>query len=220
MASLLYVRSVYSLLSSMLTIPKIVQKGKELGYSAIGLVDKNVLSGTIAFYNECKKENIKPILGLEVDLILDERKMSIILYAKDDEGYINLIKLSSLVCTKIDKTINIETLNKYREHNFLVLKSDDMPLSIAYLNKEDLQVALDKQNEIFGDYLVGFINHDYAGNLKRDNELRPLLKKNNISIIALSESLYSEKEDYEEYEVLKCIRDKKTLDNTYIIFFK
>ncbi len=213
MASLLYVRSVYSLLSSMLTIPKIIQKAKELGYSAVGLVDKNVLSGAIAFYNECKKENIKPILGLEVDLILDERKMGIILYAKDDEGYINLIKLSSLICTKTDKMIDIETLNKYREHNFLVLKSDDMPVSIAYLNKEDGQKALDRQNEIFGDYLVGFVNHDYAGNLKRDNELRPLLKKNNISIIALSESLYSEKEDWEEYEVLKCIRDKKTLDN-------
>ncbi len=213
MASLLYVRSVYTLLSSMLTIPKIVSKAKQLGYSAIGLVDKNVLSGAMAFYNECKKENIKPIIGLEVDLLLNERKMGIILYAKDDEGYVNLIKLSSFICTKIDKTIDIETLNKYRGHNFLVLKSDDMPISIAYLNKEDLNNALDRQNEIFGEYLVGFVDHDYAGNLKRDNELRPLLKKNNINIIALSKSLYSERSDYEEYEVLKCIRDKKTLDN-------
>lgn len=212
MASSLYVRSVYSLLSSMCTIPKVVKKAKELGFYAIGLVDKNVLSGAMSFYNECQKENIKAVFGLEVDLILDTRKMSVILYAKDDIGFANLMKLSSLICTRNDKTIDIETLNKYRDHNFLVLKSDDMPLAIAYLNSENLQDALAKQNELFGDYLVGFVNHDYAGNLKRDNDLRGLLKENNISIIVLSLTLYLEENDFEEYEVLKCIRDKKTLD--------
>ena len=58
MASLLYVRSVYSLLSSMCTIPRRVKMAKEKGYSSIGLVDKNVLSGAMSFYNECLKENV------------------------------------------------------------------------------------------------------------------------------------------------------------------
>ncbi len=216
MASLLYIRSVNTLLSSMCTIPALVKKCKELGCGAIGLVDKNVLSGAMSFYNECQKENIKPILGLEVDVKLEQRKMGVILYAKDDIGFSNLMKLSSLICTRSEKEIDIETLNKYKNHNFLVLKSDDMPLSIAYLNSDDLEEALKRQNELFGEYLVGFVNHDYAFNLKRDNELRPFLKKNNISIVALSLCLYLEKEDYEEFEVLKCIRDKKLLkDDAY-----
>ena len=84
MASLLYVRSVYSLLSSMCTIPRMVKKAKEKGYSSIGLVDKNVLSGAMSFYNECLKENIKPVIGLEVYVNVD-RIVSVILYANGDK---------------------------------------------------------------------------------------------------------------------------------------
>ena len=211
MASLLYVRSVYSLLSSMCTIPKMVKKAKEKGYSSIGLVDKNVLSGAMSFYNECLKENIKPVIGLEVGVNVD-RIVSVILYAKDDFGFQNLMRLSSVVNTGVDKIIDLDTFNKYRDHNFVVLKSEDVP----YFDSEDINNSIKKEKEIFGDHLVAFLDHDMAGNVRRDEKLRPLLNENKIKIIKMSTTLYIEEDDYIAYEVLKCIRDKKTLEeNAY-----
>ena len=211
MASLLYVRSVYSLLSSMCTIPRMVKKAKEKGYSSIGLVDKNVLSGAMSFYNECLKENIKPVIGLEVDVNVD-RIVSVILYAKDDLGFQNLMRLSSVVNTGVDKIIDLKTFNKYRDHNFVVIKSEDVP----YFDSEDINNSIKKEKEIFGDHLVAFLDADMAGNVRRDEKLRPLLNENKIKIIKMSTTLYIEEDDYIAYEVLKCIRDKRTLEeNAY-----
>lgn len=211
MASLLYVRSVYSLLSSMCTIPKMVKKAKEKGYSSIGLVDKNVLSGAMSFYNECLKENIKPVIGLEVDVNVD-RIVSVILYAKDDFGFQNLMRLSTCVNTSADKVLDLDTFNKYRDHNFVVIKSEDVP----YFDSEDINNSIKKEKEIFGDHLVAFLDADMAGNVRRDDKLRPLLNENKIKIIKMSTTLYIEEDDYIAYEVLKCIRDKRTLEeNAY-----
>ena len=206
MACLLYVRSVYSLLSSMCTIPKMVKKAKEKGYKAIGLVDKNVLSGAMSFYNECQKENIKPVIGLEVDIDIG-KTISIILYAKDDLGFLNLIKLSSYINTNKQKNINIDILNKYRDHNYVVLKSEAIPCF-----DDDIDSAIKKEKELFKEHLVAFLDHDYASNLRRDEYLRPYLQKNNIKILKMSTTLYLEEDDYVAFEVLKCIRDKKTLE--------
>lgn len=213
MASFLYIRSVYSLLSSMCTIESSVKKAKDLGYKAIGLVDRNVLAGAKNFYDTCLKENIKPVIGLEVDLNIDNRLFPIILYAKNDEGFINLMKLSSYVCTKDDKFVDIDTLNKYKDNNFLVLSSDNMPLSVAYDAKDDLDESLAYQDELFSkDYMVALIDHDIAINNNRDKKLKDILNNHGIKTLALSRTYYLNSDDYSEFEILKCIKDKRTLD--------
>ena len=212
MATPLYNRSVYSLLSSMLTPKSIVLKCKEYGYKSAALVDRNVLSGAMSFKKECEKAEIKPIYGLSVDVEIDDRIHEVILYARNDDGYRNLMGLSSRIGISDKKTIDVDTLNRYRGDNFLVLVSDDMPLTYYVDRKMDLEEAYKRQSELFGDdYLVAMADHDIALNLYRDRELKPFLKGKGIKTIALSRSYYSEKNDYEEYEVLKCIRDKRVL---------
>ena len=217
MKSALYLRSVYSLLSSMCQIERSVKKAKELGYTSLALVDKNNLSGAKSFYNACVKESIKPIFGLEFDLKLDDRIYSIILYAKNDDGYLNLMKLSSIINKQDNKYIDIETLNMYREHNFLVLPSDNMPLTIVYGQKGDVNKCLDYQERVFGkDYLIGLVDHNVLANINQDEHLRDIYKQRGIKCFALCRTLYLEKDDYKEYEVLKAIRDKKILnENSY-----
>ena len=68
MGTPLYIRSVYTLLSSMCSIESIVEYGKKYGYHALGLVDRNVLAGAVAFKKACQKVNIKPVYGLEFDV--------------------------------------------------------------------------------------------------------------------------------------------------------
>ena len=142
----LYIRSVYTLLSSMCTIEGIVSYGKKYGYKALGLVDRNVLAGAMPFKKECLKANIKPIFGLELRIKAMDREFDVVLYAKDDEGFKNLMGLSSEICTSENKVVDIETLNKYRSHNILCLLSDDMPLTYAVDKKLDLNDMLIKQN--------------------------------------------------------------------------
>ena len=213
----LYIRSVYSLLSSMCSIEAIVSYGKKYGYDYLGLVDKNVLSAAMAFKKACDKENIKAVFGLEFDIQVDDNIYSMVLYAKDDEGFKNLMGLSSYICSNDDKVIDLNILNKYRDNNILCLLSDDMPLSACVDKNEDVLEILERQKVMFGEYVVGLVDNDIAINAKRNQKLIPILKQYNISMIALNRTYYLNKNDYEEYNVLKCIRDKKLIsdiDNT------
>ena len=87
----LQVKTSYSLLDSLNDIKKLVEKASSLGYTSLAITDTNNMFGVMEFYLECQKNNIKPIIGLE--LHIDEKK--ILLYAKNNNGYKNLIKLST-----------------------------------------------------------------------------------------------------------------------------
>lgn len=213
MSTPLFVRSVYSLLSSMCQIDGIVLKCIEYGYRSCALVDKNVLAGAMAFKKACEKSGIKPIYGMEFDVLVDERETAMMMLSRDNEGYKNLMALSSFICINDNKVITVDDLNKYRKNNILILFSDNMPLRIAYEKKDDLNSALIRQNEIFGEYMIALCDHDIAYNKKLDDELLPFLKTNKIHTFALNRTYYLNKEDYEEYEVLKCIRDKRTISD-------
>ena len=92
----LNIKTNYSLLTSLITIPKLIDKAKEYGYTSLGICDNNIY-GVMEFYKECKKNDIKPIIGLEITL----NEKNIYLYCKNYEGYQNLCFISSN-----DKTID------------------------------------------------------------------------------------------------------------------
>ena len=211
MSTPLFIRSVYTLLSSMCQIDGIVSKCAEYGYKSCALVDRNVLSGAMAFKRACKKSGIKPVYGMEIEVNALDRNFPLMLLARDDEGFKNLMALSSIINTGEEKTVNGELVNKHKDHNFVILFSDNMPLSFAFEKGEDCEELLLRQKEIFGDYLVAMADHDVAFNLNRDRKLKPFLKSKGIKTVGLSRVFYPSKDDCQEYEILKCIRDKKTL---------
>ncbi len=216
MQSALYLKSVYSLLSSMCELKKSVTKAKELGYTSLGIVDKNVLFASASFHHICQSQGLKDIYGLEFEILLDGRKYPLFLYAKNDDGYLNLVKLSSYINDNDTPFINLEILNKYRDNCLLVVPSDNCPLTIVYEQKGDIDKCLDYQEKIYGDYYLGLMDHNIAFNINRDEHLSATYKKHNLKTVALPRIYYLEKEDYKEFEILKCIRDKKTLDkNAY-----
>ena len=85
----LHVHSHYSLLKALPKIPDLVARAKEEGCDALALTDLGNLYGAIEFYKECKKQGIKPIIGLSANLG-DKR---LLLYAENKEGYQNLLQL-------------------------------------------------------------------------------------------------------------------------------
>ena len=86
----LEVKTCYSILESLNHIPKLVAKAKELGYTSLAITDTNNMFGVMEFYLECKKNNIKPIIGIKLIV----KDCELLLYAKNIEGYKNIIKFS------------------------------------------------------------------------------------------------------------------------------
>ena len=91
----LYFKSEYSMLQSACKLSPSILLSKEYGFESLALTDINVMHGAFKFYNECKKNNIKPIIGLHIDYMHNERKSSLLVYAMNMFGYKNLMKLSS-----------------------------------------------------------------------------------------------------------------------------
>lgn len=121
----LHWRSTFSFLEAIGTPKLIIQRAKELWFPAIALTDLDVMYGAIQFYQAANAEEIKPIIGLEVGFVLNNDNAptsnnigSIVLLAKNDEWYLNLMKLTSFAgqegITNRPK-IDITTLEKYKE---------------------------------------------------------------------------------------------------------
>lgn len=109
----LQVKTCYSILESLNEIKKLVSYASSLGYKALAITDNNMF-GVPEFYNECKNHNIKPIIGLE--LTIEDK--TILLYAMNNLGYKNLIKLSTITS---ERTITIEDLNFYKDNLLLIM---------------------------------------------------------------------------------------------------
>ena len=99
----LHVHTQYSLLDGAAKITDLVGYAKELGMTSLAITDHGVMYGAIEFYEECKKQGIKPILGCEVyvttgsHLERNNRGLyHLILLAENLEGYHNIMKMVSL----------------------------------------------------------------------------------------------------------------------------
>src|SRR5438270_2799995 len=101
----LHVHTHYSLLDGACRVSDLVKRCKQLGMDSIAITDHGCMFGVIEFFNECKKEGIKPILGMEAYMAPGDRRerqahageaaYHLLLLAQNLEGYKNLLKLSS-----------------------------------------------------------------------------------------------------------------------------
>lgn len=110
----LQVKTSYSILSSLNNISSLVALAKEYGYTSLAITDENNMFGVMEFYLECKKNNIKPIIGIELTM----SNAILLLYAKNLDGYKNLIKLATI---KSDRELTFEDLNNYKNNLILIM---------------------------------------------------------------------------------------------------
>ena len=92
--------SSFTLLESPVKIYDLVTTAKELGYEAVGLTDVNVTYGLVNFFEVAQKVGIKPLLGMQLrlnGLIDSAHQYDLIALAKSDEGYRNILRLSSRI---------------------------------------------------------------------------------------------------------------------------
>lgn len=124
----LHIKTSYSILYSLCDIKKLVLFAKEKKIDSLAITDNN-LYGVMEFYKECKKNNIKPIIGLEV--LLDGIK--VLLYAKNYKGYQNLCNINFI---KEERDLTIFDLDKYSSNLICITLDIDTYklLSNTYVN--------------------------------------------------------------------------------------
>ena len=158
----LWVKTNYSLLSSLNEIKKLIALAADYGYRSLAITDENNMFGVMEFYLECKKNNIKAIIGIE----LAYDNTILLLYAKNLDGYKNLIKLTTI---KSDRDLTQQDLITYRDNLILV-----MPYS-----------SFDKKTyNIYEDKYIGYSNQEERKKIKDKciliNDVKYLHKKDSI----------------------------------------
>ena len=176
----LFNKSNYTLLSSLLKIDDIISYAKGNNLPSIALTDTNMY-GTMEFITKCKKQDIKPIIGLNIVI----ENNNFVLLIKNYNGYKNLIKLSTI---QNEREVTIEELKTYNE---------DLIAIIPYSSKE----LYSNFNEIYKELYLGYQNKLEEKNVKE-------MTKN---IVFLQESLYLNSNDKEILPYLYRIRDGKTI---------
>lgn len=146
----LNLKTEYSLLSSLIKIPKLIEFAKTNHIDTLTITDNNMF-GVMEFYEACKQNAIKPIIGL--DVLLEEKH--IILYCMNQEGYHNLIKLSTIVS---ERNILLSDLEQYSMGLLAIVPFSSMEL-IDVLNKIYQYVfrgysSMEERSSYYGNHCV------------------------------------------------------------------
>lgn len=215
MFSPLQVISCYSLLQSPLKIEDLVKRAHELGYQAIGLTDINTMYGILDFYQACQKYQLKPILGLTLQLENtreDSEKNELVFLAKNKAGYQNLIQLSSLKMTKSSTETTGDRLKLAEIAPFLgdliVIIPVQNSFLLSTLNEGDVQTAqkwLQQLSQITtpGDLYLG-LSPEMADQMVIN--LRQLAQQLQLHVVAAKPVRYLYPEQNFETAVLNAIR--------------
>jgi DNA polymerase-3 subunit alpha len=91
-----HIHSDYSLLHSSLKIKELIKKAKETGFKTLGITELNNMFSAIEFYEACKNNEIKPVIGTDALVKRDNSLHRMVLIAKNYEGYKELMYLSSI----------------------------------------------------------------------------------------------------------------------------
>jgi DNA polymerase-3 subunit alpha len=231
----LHVHSHYSLLEAVPKIEDLVAAAKTDGHTALALTDHGNMYAAIEFYKECVKHEIKPIIGVDffvaartradMDHSADSRHHRLVLLAKNEVGYHNLIRLVSrsyiegfFERPRIDR----ELIEQYREGLVCIIPALESEVAHAF---EDLstqtaaararaQESLTWHQRVFAHDCYQEITHhpEIEGHPERMRTMAALAREMHIPLIAAHEVSYLSKDDAVAREMVMKIRDGGALE--------
>lgn len=228
----LHLHSNYSILDAISKPKEIVVRVKDLGHTAVAITDHGTIAGTIEFYRECKKQNIKPILGCEFYFVADHeqdkinakidgkrasRNYHLICLAMNDTGWRNIKILNTIANEQyyFKPRIDFNALNKYNE-GIICTSACIHGIVANSLENEKLTEAAKYAGmfkELFGDR---FYLETQDGGLNAQPDVNKLIRRLgehlHIPIIATQDSHYIDKDDVISHEAIWAIRTNDTFD--------
>ncbi|MFL0555873.1 DNA polymerase III subunit alpha [Paenibacillus barengoltzii] len=225
----LHVHSEYSLLDGAARLEDLVAKAAASGMKALALTDHGVMYGAVPFYKLCKKHGIKPIIGCEVYFTAGSRKERgsrqdqpihhLILLAKNETGYRNLMKLCSIGHLEgfhYKPRIDWDALQRHRE-GLVCLSAclgGEVPFHLLRGHYEEAKKAALRYQAAFGeDFYLELQDHGIPEQKKVNPLLVQLAGEIGAELVVTNDAHYLSKEDAEVQDVLICVGTGKTVDD-------
>ncbi len=235
----LHVHTQFSVLDGLSKIPVLMKKAKEDGMTAVAITDHGNMFGAKSFHQAAKKEGLKPIIGCEVYVArrgmdrkeskMDASGWHLVLLAKNETGYRNLLQLVSAGWTRgyyykprIDKAL----LKRHRE-GLMALSAclgGEIPSKIMNEGTEKAEEALLEYKAIFGDDFYLELQRHKSGDPEMDrkvyedqvyvnNALLQLSQKHGVKVVATNDVHFVDADDAGAHDRLICIGTARDLDD-------
>ncbi|MEN6521713.1 MAG: DNA polymerase III subunit alpha [Armatimonadota bacterium] len=226
----LHTHSEFSLLDGACRIKDIVKQAVEFEMPTVALTDHGNMYGTLAFYSACKGAGIKPVLGCEVYVAprarnqrnpkLDAENYHLVLLAKDESGYKNLLKLVSIAYTEgfyYKPRVDKELLAAH-SGGLIALTAclgGEIPKHLARGNSEKAEKSLNEYLEIFGrdNLYLEIQDHGLPEQKPVNDAVIEMASKFNLPLVASNDIHYLRQKDAEAHDVLLCIQTGTTMDD-------
>lgn len=219
----LHTHSHYSLLDGLATIDQLILRAKKNGATALALTDHGVMYGAVEFFQKCKAQGIKPIIGVEAyvtpesigDKNFKEKPYHLILLAKDNTGYKNLLKLTSIAHLEgfyYKPRVDFDILKKHSEGLIALTACLNGPLS-RHLKAGQNQTAVKNLKillDIFGkdNLYLELQARNFSEQKIVNQELVKLAQQFDLPLVATNDIHYLESADDTAHDVLLCIQTK------------
>ncbi|MGQ9767574.1 MAG: DNA polymerase III subunit alpha [Anaerolineae bacterium] len=221
----LHVHSEYSLLDGLGRTAQLARRAAELGQPALALTDHGVMHGAIEFVRACKKEGVKPIIGVEAyitrfgrpmtgrDAELDKGRHHLLLLAENMTGYRNLLRLCS--DAQFDgyyyrPRIDADYLAAHSEG--LICTSGCLAAELPTLireGREDLALQrLHWYREVFGPdrWYIEFQEHDIPELTQINKRLFEFATRYRVPIIVTNDVHFVREDDARPHDMLLCVQ--------------
>jgi len=218
MFSHLHIHTEYSLLDGMCRIPQLVARAKELGMDSLAITDHGVMYGAIQFYREATEAGIKPIIGCEVYVAQDshtsrnsgDNRYHLILLAKDQTGYRNLINLTTIAHTEgfyYKPRMDKELLTQNHEGLIAISAciAGEIPQLILQGRLEEAKEAALWYKQTFGDFYLEIQRHPISELEQINQQLITMSDELGIPLVATNDVHYIKQEDASAHDLLLCI---------------
>ena len=223
----LHIHSEYSLLDGANKCSDLAAAARDMGMGAVALTDHGVMYGCVEFYNECQKAGVKPILGCEAYVAPSghrckeaKEQFHLVLLAENDEGYHNLVKLTSLACTDgfyYKPRIDHDILSRHSK-GLIALSAclgGEIPALITAGDEDKALSRAMLYRDIMGsdNFFLEIQSNRIPEQALVNKTLIRMSREHGFGIVATNDAHYMKREDAEWHDVLLCVQTNSNVSD-------
>ncbi len=225
----LHLHTEYSMLDGLCKIPQLIEKVKKLNQNSVAITDHGNMYGVIHFYNQCLKEDIKPIIGTEFYVAKKSRldkqfkmgadQFHLTVLAKNNIGYQNLLQLTSLAYLEgfsYKPRIDDELLFKHKDGLIVLSGCASSIFSRLALEgkEEELTKKLKLYYDVFGaNFFIELQKHQFPELEKLNSILIEQARKLSLPLVATNDVHYLNQNQALAQDALICVQTRKLISD-------
>ena len=196
----LNLHSEYTVTAGMIDLDSLFKQCRLLNYPAVAITDPNLFA-SVKFYQKSLANGIKPILGSELKVLFNGGGITacIIALVKNKIGYLNLLKLNSLLHTSEQKLINDQELAEYNEG--LIILSGNLEVNFIKGNADYFK------HYFLNNFYLEVARLGVIGEEVTISKIVDCAKNYHFPLVATNRVYFLEEHDYEAHEIKVCINN-------------